>query len=75
MTDPTAALLAELIAALKAAMPYALESARRHERLGLSEEAGAARAVHRQAQWALHAAGHDPAPRLAGIAGARECED
>ena len=58
----------ELVAALKAAMPYAADSARRSERLGLAEEAAAARDVHRRAQWALHAAGH-------GVARARDCED
>jgi len=68
MTDRAASLTEQLIAALKATMPYAMESARRHERLGLTEEADAARAAHRKAQWALHAAGH-------GTVAARECED
>lgn len=73
--DPAAALIADLVAALKATMPYAADSARRHERLGLAEEAAAARDAHRKAQWALRAAGHGHPPAQAGIAGARECED
>ena len=68
-------LINELVAALKAAMPYAMESARRHERLGLTEEAAAARDAHRKAQWALRAAGHGEPPEQSGIAGARDFED
>ena len=71
MSDATA----ELIAALKATMPYAAESARRNERLGLVEEAAAAREAHRKAQWALRAAGEAEAPPRSGIAFAREYED
>jgi len=74
-TDPAAAVIGELIAALKATMPYAADSARRHERLGLAEEAAAARDAHRKALWALRAAGHGHPPPQSGIAGARECED
>ena len=73
MTDP--ALIQELVAALKATMPYAADSARHHERLGLAEEAAAAREAHRKAQWALRAAGHSTPQTLPGIAGARDCED
>ena len=54
----------ELTAALKAAAPYVQSSARHHERLGLVEEAAAAWATHRRIQWALRAAGTDPAPRF-----------
>ena len=83
MTDPatppaaplTAAQIAELIAALRATMPYAADSARRHERLGLAEEAAAAHAAHRRAQWALRAAGQGETPARTGIAFARDCED
>ena len=73
MNDPS--LLAELVAALKATMPYATESARRHERLGLAEEATAAREAHRRALWALRAAGHGQPAAQSGIAAARDCED
>ena len=73
MIDPS--LLTELVAALKATMPYAADSARRHERLGLAEEAAAAREAHRRALWALRAAGHGQPPPLSGIAAARDCVD
>lgn len=43
--------------ALRAALPYLLDSARRNERLGLREEAAAAWAVHRRALGALRATG------------------
>ena len=60
-SDPV---VAELVAALKAAAPYVQASARHHERLGLEEEAAAAWVVHRRIQWALRAAGEDPAARF-----------
>ena len=56
--------IGELLAALKAAAPYVQASARHHERLGLVEEAEAAWATHRRIQWALRAAGADPASRF-----------
>jgi hypothetical protein len=65
------ALITELLAVLKQAAPYVLDSARRHERLGLGEEAAMAWAVYRRAQWAVRAAGNEqPAP-----AAVREYED
>jgi hypothetical protein len=53
---PTKA-LAELLATLEAAAPYARDAARRNERLGLGEEAAAAWAIYHRACWALRAAG------------------
>ncbi len=49
--------VAELMAVLRGAMPYARDAARRHERLGLVEEAAAAWALYHRACWALRAAG------------------
>ncbi len=73
--EPGPTVIEQLTAALKATMPYALESARRHERMGLVEEAAAARDAHRRAQWALRAAGFGQPEPLFGIAGARDYED
>lgn len=50
----------EVLAVLRAALPYLLDSARRHERMGLEEEAAAARALHGRATWAIRAAGAGP---------------
>jgi len=47
----------ELLATLRATLPYLLDSAHRHERMGLIEEAAAARALHSRATWAIRTAG------------------
>jgi len=49
--------LAEVLAALKAAAPYARDAARRHERLGLEEEAAGAWTIFHRACRALRSAG------------------
>lgn len=64
MSSPSDALVQDLLAALRATLPYVLDSARRHETMGLGEEAAAARAVHGRAQWAIRAAGGDTARRF-----------
>ncbi len=52
--------VADLVAALRAALPFVQASARHHERLGLGEEAQAAWGVYRRARWALDRAAPGP---------------
>ena len=75
MTGAEPEILTELVATLRALAPYALDAARRSERLGLAEEAAAARALHARAQWAIRAAGGNPTAPASGIGGWQEPED